>query len=200
MVLPIKSIPTVVLIHEGLPSLEEVLQIGQLPTARLEFIELSVVNVNMLKVEDHVDLIAVELNSSKHFFLVLDERHLTDAESIIFFEDLANLLQVFVQARPVGVVSVSPLPWGSRILHRYIREALIFTDEVDHVHPESITALVEPKADDIVDCLADWRVLPVKIGLLGGVQVKIILIRQFVIFPSTPCNFVVSTYLVHRSH
>lgn len=185
MILPVKSIPTVILIHEALPSLEKVFEIRQLPTPRLEFTELSVVNVHMFEIENHVDLVAVELHGSKYLFLVFDEWHLTNAEGIVLIQDLANVLQILVQAWPVRVVFVSRLPRRSRVFDRYVRESLIFADEIDYVHSEAITTLVEPKADDVVDCLAHRVVLPIEIGLLGGVQVQIVLVCEFVILPGT---------------
>lgn len=193
MILPVKSIPTVILIHESLPSLEKVFKIRQLPTARLEFTELSVVNVHMLEVENHVDLVAIKLHGSKDLFLVFDERHLTNAERIVLLQDFANVLQVLVQAWPVRVVFVSRLPRRSRVFDWYVGESLIFTNEIDNVHSESITALVEPKADDVVDCLAHRRVLPIEIGLLSGVQVQIVLVCEFVILPCTAWTSPVST-------
>lgn len=193
MILPIKSIPTVFLIHEGLPSLEEVFEIRQLPTPRLEFTELSVVNVHMLEIENHVDLVAIELHGSKYLFLVFDEWHLTDAEGIVLLQDLANVLQILVQAWPIRVVFVSRLPRRSWVFDWCVRESLIFADEIDYVHSEAITTLVEPKADDVGNCLAHWVVLPIEIGLLGGEQVQIVLVREFVILPGTTWTFAVST-------
>lgn len=196
MILPVKSIPAVILIHEGLPSLEKVFEIRQFPTPRLEFAEFSVVNVHMLEIENHVDLVAIELHCSKYLFLVFDEWHLTDAEGIVVLQDLANVLQILVQAWPVRIVFVSRLPRRTRVFDWYVRESLIFADEIDYIHSEAITTLVEPKADDVVDCLTDWMVLPIEIGLLGGVQMQIVLVCEFVILPGTTWTFAVSTYMV----
>lgn len=169
VVLPVQSVPTAIVVHEGLPPVKERLEIRELPTARLELVVRAVVNVDVLKVEDHVDFVAVKANGLQHLVRVLDKGHLADTERIVFLEDLAQSLQVFMQPRSVGIVFVRPLPNAPSVLDRGVREPLVLADKVDDVHSESICSLVQPKAHDIVDGVADRWVLPVEIGLLGGI-------------------------------
>jgi hypothetical protein len=55
-----------------------------------------VVDIDVLKVEDHVDFVSVELHGLEDFFLVFDERHLAYAEGVVFFENLANALEILM--------------------------------------------------------------------------------------------------------
>ena len=142
VVLPVQGVPSAIVVHEGLPPVEERFKIRELPAARFELVICSVVNVNVFEVEDHVDLVPVVAHGFQHLVGVLHEGHLADAEGIVFLEDIAQSLQVFVQSWPVGVPLVCPLPDAPRILNRGIREALVLTDEVDDVHSESICPLV----------------------------------------------------------
>lgn len=186
VILPVQGVPAPIFVHERLPSIEEGLQVGELPIARLEFVVCSVVYVDMLEVEDHVDLAAVVLDSLQHLVRVLNERHLADAERIILLQDLAQILQVFVQPWSVGVELIRPLPDAPRVLDRRVGEALILTDEVDHVHSEPICTFVEPEAHDIMHRLADGRVLPVEIWLLCRIEMEVIFTGQLIELPRAP--------------
>lgn len=183
MILPVECIPTIIGIHEHLPPLKEVLQISEFPTTRLKLIIFAMVNVNMFEIEDHIDLIAVKLHRTEHLFLVSDERHLANTEGIVLLENLADTLEVLVQARAIGVPLVTPLPGRPRVLDRCIGEALFLANEVDHVHAEPVAALVEPESHDIVHGLADWGVFPVEVGLLDRVQMQVVFLGQFVPLP-----------------
>lgn len=188
VVLPVQSIPAAIVVHEGLPCLEEGLQVGELPVTGLELVVLSVVDVDMLEVEDHVDLAPIVAYSLQHLVRVLDERHFAHAERIVLLQDLAQVLQIFVQARPVGVEFVRPLPDAARVFDGRVREGLVLADEVDHVHAEPVGPLVEPETHDVVHCLADRRVLPVEVWLLRCVEMEVVFAGQLVILPCAACN------------
>lgn len=169
MILPVECIPAIIGIHEGLPTLKEVLQISEFPATRFKLVIFAMINVYMFEVEDHIDLIAVKLHRTENLFLVSDERHLANTEGVVLLENLANALEVLVQARAVGVPLVAPLPRRPWVLDGCIGEALLLADEVDHVHTEPIAALVEPESHDIVHGLTDRRMFPVEVGLLDRV-------------------------------
>lgn len=161
VILPIEGIPTIVGIHEGLPSLEEILQVCKLPAARFELIVCAMIDIHMLKVEDHVNLMAVKLDGFENLLLILDKRHLAHAEGIVLLQNLPESLEILVQPGSIGVPFITPLPRCTRILDRCVEEALVFADEVDHIHAETITALVQPESHNIVNCIANRWVLPV---------------------------------------
>lgn len=81
--------------------------------------------------------------------------------------------------RPIGV-------WLARVGNRRIGELLIFTDEVDDIHAESIDPLDKPVPHDLVYCGAYFGVLPVEVWLFGREKVEIILVSFLVVFPSRP--------------
>ena len=59
------------------------------------------------KMENHAELSTVSTNSLDELFLLVHARHLTNAESVILSENLANFFQVLVTAGTTGVVFVS---------------------------------------------------------------------------------------------
>jgi hypothetical protein len=61
------------------------------------------------------------------------------------------------------------LPPSALVCDLCVGEILVFADEVDDIHAETIAAFVEPESHDIMDGLYDRRVFPVEIWLLGGV-------------------------------
>lgn len=185
VVLPVQRIPAVVVVHELLPGLEHQLEVGQLPGGRRKLVEFAVVDVDVVELEDHVDLVAIVAHRLQHVLRVPRKGHLAHAEGIVLFQNLADVLQILVQPGPVRVVAVRPLPDPFGVFHRRVGEALVFADEVDHVHPKAIRAFIQPEPDDIVDGLAHGWMLPVQVRLLLRIQVKIVFACVLIVFPGT---------------
>ncbi len=88
-----------------------------------------------------------------------------------------------MHARAVGVVHAGRLIFLVLVDNRRIRESVDFGDNIDDVHPESITTTIQPEAHKVPHGVAhDW-VVPIQIGLLLDVQMKIILVGSLVIGP-----------------
>lgn len=71
-----------------------------------------------------------------------------------------------MKARTVGVVVMGRLKiliWNG---DGGIWEPRCLTDEVDHIHFESIDALIQPESRHVVNLLGHYRVLPIEIRLL----------------------------------
>ena len=96
MILPVQGVPAIILIHKRLPALEERLQVSEFPAPRLELVVAAVVDIDVLEVEDHVDLVAVVAHSLQDLVRVRHERHLAHAERVVFLQDLAHGLEVLV--------------------------------------------------------------------------------------------------------
>jgi hypothetical protein len=60
---------------------------------------------------------------------------------------------------------------------------LVFTDEIDDIHTETIDTLVKPVPHDLVYGGAYFWVLPVKIWLFGREEMEVILVGFLIIFP-----------------
>jgi hypothetical protein len=93
-----------------------------------------------------------------------------------------------VKTGSIGIPFIAPLPWRTGILHRCVEETLVFTDEVDHIHSETITALVQPESHNVVHSIADGWVLPVQIGLFCRIKVEVVLFGELIPLPSAPLS------------
>ena len=67
-----------------------------------------------------------------------------------------------------------------------IRETLVFGDERDHVHSETVDSLVEPEFHEVIDFAADFRIIPIQIGLLFCEKVKVIFAPGRIFFQADP--------------
>ncbi len=75
---------------------------------------------------------------------------------------------------------------GGDVLHligRDVGEGLVFGDEWDDVHAEAVDAFVEPELHEVVDLVADFGVVPVEVGLLGGEVVQVVFVGYGVFLP-----------------
>ena len=68
---------------------------------------------------------------------------------------------------------------------RVIREGLILGDGCDYVHTPSVSSFIHPEFHQIIDFLTDSFIFPVEIRLLSAVEMKVILVTLFVVFPGT---------------
>jgi hypothetical protein len=133
-------------------------------------------------VEDHAQFTSVRADSLDELLLVIDARHLTDTESIILLEDGTKLLQELVATRSTGVVLGTGMHGAIRV-----GERLVLADEVDDIEAEAVAATVQPEPHDVVDSISHLGILPVQIRLLFAEEMEIILVRSFIILPSTAC-------------
>lgn len=134
---------------------------------------------SLFKVEDHAELSTVSTNSFDDFVLVVHAGHFAHVECVILLENGAQVFQELVASRPACVVFIA--------LHdRLVRvwETLVFADEVDNVHAETVYASTKPEAHDVVDRFAHCRILPVEIWLLFAEEAQVVLIRCLIILPS----------------
>ena len=84
-----------------------------------------------------------------------------------------ELFQEFMHARPVNIV-LDTLLEVQRIF--IIFERIYLRDHIEHVKTESVHALFQPETQDACHFLADFRILPVEIGLLRRKEMEVILV------------------------
>ena len=132
-----------------------------------------------LELDHHVDL-------SVLFIDVLQrptgphQRRLGEGKAIIVIEYIPfELRQIFVDMGAVVIVGHT-LVDGEEMV---VGQPLFFGDIGDDILTEAIHAHVQPETQDLLDLLADKRVIHVQIGLLDGEEVEIILPAHLVIGP-----------------
>ena len=116
MVLNEQAVPSITINHQGLPLVEDLLDlIGvPVPEGKTEA-GLVVVDIYHLEDEDHVELATLSPDHFQDLFLAAYERHLTDRDGVVLAENFAvHRLQPFVQAWAVGVILVAWLVLASR--------------------------------------------------------------------------------------
>ena len=92
-----------------------------------------------------------------------------------------------MQARSTGIELITRLEFLCRVLDWGIREPRDFADKVYDIHAEAVDAFVEPEANERMDGVADVRILPIQIGLLGGEEMEVVLVSLLVKFPCRAC-------------
>ena len=175
MVVPIEGVPANLL--ESLLPLIQILfeclhgEGNQIPLA----IAIRVgVKIHVLEGEHHVELVTLwcgVLLSKLHGAA----GHLTDGNQTLVAQNLTvHFLQEFVNTRTVH-------PGAEQVI--CCREILVLRDEVNHVHPEAIHALLEPPIHHRIHSCADFGVFPVQVRLLLGKDVQEVLLSVLVPLP-----------------
>ena len=91
--------------------------------------------------------------------------HLADRHHALDAAVVHELLEVFVHMRAVRVEAAA-------IALRIVDE-IAFRDEVDDVEAEALDALFLPEAQDGLELLAHFRILPVEVGLRDVEEVQV---------------------------
>src|SRR5215218_9421376 len=182
MIVPVEAVPTD-FGQASLPAPENRLEVAQAQRAMVPP-RLAVVDLDVLELEDHVELMAARIGVESGLF---DSYawHLADGDQAFTSgEDFAvHLLEELVDARPVDEVRHA-VAVEAAVAHVAVGQLGVFGDEVDYVHAEAVDAALQPPAHHGVECLADLRVLPVEVGLLTREQVQVVLARFVVELPS----------------
>jgi hypothetical protein len=91
------------------------------------------------EVEDHIQLASIKPYCIQDLFGVFNAWHLSNRESVVFFQDLADSKKVLVKPWTTSKVFVARLifligssDWG-------IWETGYFADEIDHIHSITIS-------------------------------------------------------------
>lgn len=185
MVFNEQTVPTVIVKHQCLPLVEDLLDLISIPVSESQAeAGLVVVDVYHLENKDHVEFATLGADYLEDLFLIAHEGHLADRDGVVLAEHFTvHRLQPFVQAWAVSVPFVTRLVFASRRGDRGIWVAWGLGDVVDDIHAESACASLQPKVEDIMHSSAHIRILPVQIGLLWSEQRKIVLLRFLVPSP-----------------
>lgn len=89
-----------------------------------------------------------------------------------------------MHARAIDIIFASRVVlavWTQRGL--CIREALVFADQIDYVHPVTTSATLKPEIHHIVDRCPNFRGLPVEIRLFRCEKREVVLVCLGVVGP-----------------
>ena len=134
----------------------------------------------MFKLEDHVQLFFVTAGILLRFL----QRHtgtLTHCDRVSSIQDSSShLLKIFMDMRTVRRLIEAGISVDARLSVRQIR---FLRDQADHVHTESVHALIQPPIHHVKYLIPYFRVVPVQIRLFFRKQMKIVHICCAVILP-----------------
>ena len=174
VVVPVEAVPGFA-VQRGLPAGEHGLELGQARPVRAPLAESPAVDFHMLKLEDHVQLAAVEARVAQRL-LRRRAGSLTDGHDVVAAEHLpVHLADVLVLPRAVADIHLRASVRDERLLG--------LADHVDHVHAEAVDALVKPPAHHVVDALAHARLMPVEVSLFVGEHVQVVFAGRLVLPP-----------------
>ena len=78
-------------------------------------------------------------------------------------------MQIVVHTRTIGIKATA-------ITGQIIIEILLFRDEINDIEAKTIDTFIGPEMQYLFDFGADFRILPIQIGLLFTEQVQVILV------------------------
>lgn len=89
-----------------------------------------------------------------------------------------------MHSRTIGIVFASGMILAVWTQGRLcIREALIFADQIDHVHSIPTSAPLKPEVHHVMDRCPDFRVFPIQIRLFGREKGEEVLVCLGVVSP-----------------
>ena len=186
VIAPVEAVPAGVG-EPRLPPSERRLQITQWQRPHVEPSTRTVIDADVLELEDHVDLAARRVRVANRL-VDRDTGHLADPDQLVAGPGdraghlAAHLVQEFVDARPVDEVRHA-VAVDRAVGDHAIGEGGILRDEVDDVEAKSVDTPVDPPPHHVVHGRPDVGVLPVEIGLLAGEQVEVVLAARLVELP-----------------
>ena len=136
----------------------------------------------MLELEDHAQLMRI-LSGVLLCFLDGHARRFAHGHQVIAGQHpRVHFLQVFMHMRTVNAVCAKvsiTADGGVRVIRHFIG----FRNHAYDIHAEAVHALVAPPCHHAVHVVAQFRILPVQIGLLRREQVQIVHVRFRVKLP-----------------
>ncbi|MNI44979.1 hypothetical protein D3C73_993790 [compost metagenome] len=183
MVVQIQAVPAAVG-QSHLPFMQDVAQAIKRPGNDIPFAARAGIDVHMLELEDHLQLMAV-FGGIENGILHTGSRSLADGHNLVFRQHFTvHFLQKLMDPRAVHVIFAAAGKLArSKTLMMRRRQAFNLGDHVDDVHPEAVDPFVEPESHHLVQRLAQLRILPVQIGLLAREEMQVIFAGSLIQLP-----------------
>ena len=180
MVFEEETVPAVVVEHCALPFRDWFDEVGRGPGLQVHpALVGDVVYVYDVEDEDHVQLAVFGADSLYNLGNGADVWHFPNCDGLVRSQDFSfKFPEVFVHAWAIDVVFGAGVVSGVGAHGWFgVREALIFADEIDDVHPEATGSSFEPEVHDILNGGADVWIFPIQVRLFGREEGEVVFIR-----------------------